>query len=773
MRIPVLAWLVSLLASSCGSGTSAHPPILRQYEDGALERAARAVDQLRWYVDAYGGASMSSPALVQPDSAFKFSLSTTADQFFAAERDQISGRAAGAVASASVIGTSVSASVDLVAMQQYREALANYQQAQQAVARKQALQDTAAYRQYHAAMADAAKLTDPSARANAEAEARRQLAANLSGPSADATLSPPAPPAPPALPGVASVPNAAGDLLPALSPTQALYAAGTPGVTGDNRTALLMAAGDVATSAMLSTLLDPSKLASLSGRQVLWGVSMISVNPGWKTRRGYAADLDGHLEYSWTWARPEVRDAFLGQTSAKSGLEAHALTALQRCVVDSLPFPRPDLGVDQLDSCDARCKPAAPYDGIAYAPYVFKNKLGDAPVVVAASPMGDAQALDLQASSRSIREQALQMAFALTYAGLSVQASTFFEFAKSKQLDVETRTNNIVVSPHSTTDGTFGFRFNPRFTAAPGAGGSNDVLQIPTFPTLLVVGMNANELHPRVFISNGQCFVVEPRLVFQTNTRWTQTGSQCETAQAEDSPCHGKELTEEEMLQAAENVEAELARAREHWTGRKDHTIKSPNVYLDTLWRRKEQLLATLTGNGQSLWLPVDILVPPAAKPPKPAITLAVPDSIVLEYGEDGEIVPKHVDMTIAGSDLDQIDLSKVASPAPDLDVTAKLSDKKLVLSFTINRPGGYTFVLTAKDGTALATPPLRVQAPTALVINRRTKDKDGPRSDTITYTPGTPADVVKSEIEKNKVFPADVKVNVSGGLSTTTSKGH
>src|SRR5438128_11475542 len=99
---------------------------------------------MRWYVDAYGSTRMSVPLLVQPDPSFKFSLTTTPDQFFSAERDQVSGREAGAVASTSVIGASASASVDLVGAQQYAMALAEYQRSQTSVAQKRALLNEAA-----------------------------------------------------------------------------------------------------------------------------------------------------------------------------------------------------------------------------------------------------------------------------------------------------------------------------------------------------------------------------------------------------------------------------------------------------------------------------------------------------------------------------------------------------------------------------------------------------------------------------------------------------
>ncbi len=723
--------------------------------DTDLANLAVAVDRLRWYVDAYGNAGMSSPVLVQPDDSFKFPLSMTADQFFAMEREQISGRAAGSLASASVFGLDLRGAVDQAGLQQYQQALADYQRSQAIVAQKQALLDDVAWRQYRAAIVKAEQITDETARTAAEAEAAKVLAQSLSGPAADATLTPPTPPASPALPSAASVPNAAGGSLPTTAAPQALFAAGTPAVSGETRAAILMAAGDVATVGMLKNLLDPAKLNGFAGRQVMWGVSMLSVTPGWRTREGYSADLQGKISYEWTWARPEVRDAFLAQTS-KAAVESHALLDLQRCIIDSLP-------IDHPDTVDAD-KAGTRFLGTAYAPYRLTDDLDTAPVVAAASPMGDAQALDLQASTRTVRQTALQMAFALAGAGYAAQAGAFLNFAKSKQLDVETRTSNVVVSAYSSTGGYFGFKFNPRLVADPGGGRQSQQLQVPTFPTLLVIGMSGNELRPRVFVDeDNYCFVVEPRLRFDTSTRWTRNGPQCKTRSNHDSPCLQKELTEQEIVgavAAAANAKtiAEAAYKKKKWL----------RPYVNGLWTRADQLVAALAGNQQPLWLPLDLFVPPAApKTPaaKPSIALSTPSDVLLEYANDGSIAKRTVNLTLAGSELEQIDLSKIASPGPA--VTGKLDGKKILLTFDVDKPGTYVFVLTAKDGTTIATPPLVAQAPHLHVIERK---KTGGK-DTLTFTPGTPAELVKSEIEKNKPLPVDLKVKVESGVEAGKGK--
>src|SRR5262249_46928609 len=61
--------------------------------------------------------------------------------------------------------------------------------------------------------------------------------------------------------------------------------------TINNRMALNIAAGDVATEGVLNLLLSPGQAGKLTGKRVLFGVTMVSINPGRKTRQHYAGDI--------------------------------------------------------------------------------------------------------------------------------------------------------------------------------------------------------------------------------------------------------------------------------------------------------------------------------------------------------------------------------------------------------------------------------------------------------------------------------------------------
>src|SRR2546430_1783571 len=116
------------LAACLAAAACAHHyiPAVKEH-DPIFARAAATLDKMKWFVDAYGNATISTPLLVQPDDSFKFNLTqATPDSFFASEKNKINGRSAGATAEADVAGASLSTSLNVEAMQQYLAALASY-----------------------------------------------------------------------------------------------------------------------------------------------------------------------------------------------------------------------------------------------------------------------------------------------------------------------------------------------------------------------------------------------------------------------------------------------------------------------------------------------------------------------------------------------------------------------------------------------------------------------------------------------------------------------
>jgi hypothetical protein len=115
-------------------------PQISEREDKTFspEEALEALDNVEWYLNAYGYASFSTPLIVQPDDAFKFNLSkVNSDTFFDAEKNEVSGRSAGLFQSARSSGFGLGVSADPIALQQFLSANASALRDQTIVASKQ------------------------------------------------------------------------------------------------------------------------------------------------------------------------------------------------------------------------------------------------------------------------------------------------------------------------------------------------------------------------------------------------------------------------------------------------------------------------------------------------------------------------------------------------------------------------------------------------------------------------------------------------------------
>ena len=246
-------------------------------------------------------------------------------------------------------------------------------------------------------------------------------------------------------------------------------------------------------------------------------VAAVAPSPGWKTRQGYAAHVEGNVDAVWEWARPEVRNAFLAMTP-DSAVDAHALGQLQNCIVDSMQRAHPD---------GAPVAPAADddqgYSATAFAPWLFRRTSNAMPVVIAESSSG---------------------------------------------------------------------------------------LAIPVSPS---------ELHPRVLVRDGQCFVVEPTLRLRTSTRWIPTGGQAASEPSEQELYATNDGMEQALFEAGKRL-AELRRAlgdrrgTDRRIGELRQIVDRDDAVLARLWQRAEQLEHT-AGTVERMTIPVDVLVHAADKP--------------------------------------------------------------------------------------------------------------------------------------------------------------
>ena len=89
--------------------------------------------------------------------------------------------------------------------------------------------------------------------------------------------------------------------------------------TVSNRSALITAAGDKAVEAIFRVLGKPGEAQRFKDKAVVFGIAMVSVNPGWRTREGFAADISVQVEMGLQPARPATLRRYLATSSIPAG----------------------------------------------------------------------------------------------------------------------------------------------------------------------------------------------------------------------------------------------------------------------------------------------------------------------------------------------------------------------------------------------------------------------------------------------------------------------
>lgn len=757
---------------------------------------AKALDHLQWYTDAYGFGAMSTPLFVNPDEMFHFRLSgVSANTFFDAARKEINVRHAGAGMSLLSVGTSLTGQFDIAAIQQGLAAQSNYQAEMATVQEKRRVLDAAARREYEADRLAAQAVTDPIERERKLAEADRKLAASLSGPAADAS------PKPAVTSGAtADAAKSTSTSSQQLAFPQSLMAASSASPSNEMRSALLMAAGDTATYAILSLLGEPEKMSQFTGQKVLFGVSTVSVNPGWLTTQNFAADVSTKVSMTYVPARQVVRDALIehlntiakqptdkspdkiqdrSQTTQKASAanSSNAFTQLSQCITESLQVATPDVSswCDDFESEPKKTleKISEPYHQELLNRYILRSCKPSDVLVSAVSPMSDAQLLDSQSSLSRQVELAARIQLALSYAGAKAAADTFGQWAKRQQEDIQSRSANVVVNSYSMSGGIFGFQVGPKLLASPSqSSGSASVEKLTrqSFPTLLIMGYDEQEVGARVLIKKEEstkktyCHVVEPDLRLDTMTSWKPLNKKADV------------LSEKEFY-------AVRHQARDAWLGlmASDDRLKKHRgsglianadpmkLYTDRqhYYKHMEHLLSRLEGVGYHTTLPIEALKAQLAKKDAcakceaPKITAVSPDVIWLGRDQAGKPMSKTVQIVLVGTGLDKVNEAQIEQGSAfgfnsegkesKKPVIEKVGGSRLLTLRVDAADSPLVLTLPVKDpDVVIRLPAIKVAmepAPSTPLKIEHTKPSG---TESFSFPKGTSDDVIKAVVQKD-----------------------
>ena len=320
--------------------------------------------------------------------------------------------------------------------------------------------------------------------------------------------------------------------------------------TISDRDALFQAAGDASTNAIFQTLGNQVLASQFADKKVLFGVVTVAVNPGWRTKRGYSADVSSQTGYEYSLARLSVVQNLLADAKVDLGIRKRvAMTyGLQ------IPFGT----ADPFDP-----KRPVPQE---YAVPSDNELLAINPQVAAVAPMTQSQVSQDLNSRYSQVQLALQLSAAFAKAGLGAQANVMSQYANDVQHDVDTLDLNTTVNTYTVDGGLFGFEVGPRLRATEDADRQSsvpaDLLERQSFPALVIFGFDANDLRPRVKIDQfGQMRVYEPRIKLTTFTTWhpLNGGTRRVTAQERLSRFQRFVDAKNRVEEAAQQQDAEIA----------------------------------------------------------------------------------------------------------------------------------------------------------------------------------------------------------------------
>jgi len=682
-------------------------------------------DALASIAEEYGHASVSTPLLSLPDDRFEFGLDRPALDYFKEAKTEVQGGAALFRQIVQSLQAGVSVQMDPTQTAAYSEALSRYFRDRQRVDERQRLRERAAddkvdlaeervaraKAQYDAAKAaldreeDETKREELQAKLTAaeeklrkaedeliaakteQAESRAPENESAQFPTASSQDNTPEP-----AEGVAKPPEDArgilaqkkfkdfGELLQGLSPTVS------------NRTAIITSAGDKAVEAIFRVLGKPNQSQQFKGRAILFGIAMVSVNPGWRTRRGFAADISVQVEMGLQPVRPETRALFLEDTDVPAALrkallrdgDAPNVVSELRCVTPADHVP-PEWGDQGLWK---------KYDGPG-----GKGERIPVPLVAAVSPMTETQTLDLAASFRRRDELALRLALALRQAGLAGQAEVFEQFVKDRQRDIKTRNAIATVSSYSVGH-MFGYQVGPRLHAIADAT-SNDsdagyLLSRQTFPVLLIIGLSRAMARPQILPVNDRrpstrrrgrrakrrqatgFVLAEPYISFTQSTQWVPL--------SEHAACQRLPLDRLLKLSAR---------------------LRAPALLASPLKKNRVETLKNKVFGSFSIF-PVPLGAMFAE--PEPKVLDVLPKSVSLAL-QGNAAQPKTVKVTVIGKHLDRISSVELATGDATLS-TSKLVGDSIQVEITVkSAKEPLLLMLRRSDGRGVIyAPPITVK---------------------------------------------------------------
>jgi hypothetical protein len=505
------------------------------------------------------------------------------------------------------------------------------------------------------------------------------------------------------------------------APTLARTPEGQPTVGGFNpRLRVIEAAGTAMVKNIFSFLGDPQAAEQYKDKRLLFGVSTVSVNPGWRTKRDFTAHLDVHPTLSYVAAHAETIRQMVRSP-------AYSLYVRKK-IADSYSHLLSD---DERAFFNAQT--ALKTEGAGVIRTSFDKSEGPKGDLLAASisPLMDTQALDLASSFARQDEVALYLAATLAKAGFAGSGSAFHQWVRQRRRDVATRSTVPVANSYSMAGGIFGMEIGPRLRglANPEARKSAAAMTFErqSFPILILFGAADSTMRPVIEkMDDARVRVWEPRLTLRYSTRWSRTEHKLLTFLQKKRPPSATYELDARISDRFDALGAYMAAYPD--SGLTDSERENRGRLITAMQKDYEVYQRSLFGCTMDLALPAAFLVPeaPGAETAEGKLLpdpnshtvqrekLAIsPASLALvNQPEEKHRVAARATVLVKGENLDQVDLSGIGVESGPAEVVARpaetLGDKAFEVALRF----------TASDGDVVLRLPLKT-AGGAKVVSR------------------------------------------------------
>ena len=507
-------------------------------------KMGKAVDNMAADVEQFGTVSMSAPLLTMPTRKLAFDLDISAQTFYDNAKKEVAGRALSATAISRALGVDVQGAADL---DQVKNARVNATQLAIDEQRYEALVESRKKRADDAYAEGMVKVTEAKTeadrtKAQSDADKARDtiLREDLSSykpPTNSASSSPDLPgtgassagqgaakDGTNAAPTPNGAPRAANDLISGVN-LDKYSGVGTDATNGTDKGNRLFA-GELAlpdldavksaeSAASLQGLArffhQPTEVMQFQGKIVMMGAVTVSVMPGWRTRKDFAAEVVMVNQYTYVPARREVVERMTRDLNLPEKLRRKLAYDYQL-----IPHTLRGDGEEWINREPATIP--------AYLKFVEKEPPGKRPLVSGISPMSQSDTLDLASVFKRQDETAIALAATLKATGWNAQSKIFNQFVKNQKKDVQTRSSSATVATYSRAGGVVGFQIGARLKALADPASRSDksafILERQAFPALLVYGLDAADIYPRIECRNGRLYVYEANIKNTQRSYW-------------------------------------------------------------------------------------------------------------------------------------------------------------------------------------------------------------------------------------------------------------